>query len=263
MPGPPNRAWPPGEAYGYLDTASRIDLAWEWLRRNPDFRALPPSIRHEDAAGIVITEPASPDCAARWGCLHVPDTRLPFTEVPVLWSAGVDPSVLRVIASPARPKDGSGFALRRWSGAATLVIGVDGEQALLLHRAGRASLRLDVLSGSLLDGPVTLLNDLGSVRDFEATVASLRGYLCLCQTGELPVALRAARQPLRRQILALRVYDALAEGASIRAIGAMLFGSDRVKEEWPGPGEALKSQCRRLIALARSMIDGGYTTLLR
>ena len=263
MLGAPHRAWPPGEAYRYLETAARADLAWEWLRRDPDFRRLAPSIRQEVAGGIAITEAASPESVARWGCLHVPDPELRFTDTPVLWSADVDPSVLRVIALSHSGDDRSAFDLRRWGGAATLVIGAQGRESLLLRDAGRGDLRLDVVSGSLLDGPVSLLFDLGSTGNVEPMIAALRRYVCLCRTGEFPAVRLHGNQRFRRQIQALRAHDALARGASIRDVGTMLFGSDRVRVEWPGPGEALKSHCRRLIALSRFMVSGGYRTLLR
>lgn len=77
----------------------------------------------------------------------------------------------------------------------------------------------------------------------------------------LPVPRSRAHQTWRRHIAALRVHDALALGASIRDIGLLLFGLERIRQEWAG--EALKSQCRRLIAQARAMAAGGYRSLLR
>lgn len=263
MPGAPHRAWPPADTYRYLVTAGRADLAWEWLRRDPDFRRLAPSARREAAGGFAITEAVPPECEARWGCLHVPDPGLRFTDTPILWSADVDSSVLRVIASPAPVYDHSAFNLRRWRAAATMVIGAQGRESLLLRDASRGGLRLDVVAGSLLDGPVSLFHDFGWVHDVEPAVTAVRRYLNLCRTGEFPAPSIQGSQRFRRQIQALRVHDALAEGASIRDIGTMLFGSDRVWVEWPGSGEALKSQCRRMIALARFMARGGYKTLLR
>src|SRR3546814_17468111 len=80
------------------------------------------------------------------------------------------------------------------------------------------------------------------------------------RTGRIPALSTRACQRLRRQVLALRVHDALAAGASIRDVGIMLFGFERVRDEWAD--EALKWHCRRLIALAREMVAGGYRTLL-
>lgn len=262
MPGLPHRAWPDSEAYRYLETVGRADLAWEWLRRDPDFRRLAPSVKRQTTDRVAIIEAVSPECETRWGCLHVPDPELRFTDTPILWSADVDPSVLRVIASPAAVEDCSAFDLRRWDAAATLVVRPQGRESLLLRGAGR-SLRIDVISGSLLEGPVTLLHDFAWVHDTEPVIASLRRYLCLRRTGEFSTAPFSRNQGLRRHMQALRVHDALEVGASIRDVGTMLFGSDRVRVEWPGPGDALKSYCRRMIALARVMASGGYRTLLR
>lgn len=263
MAGSVHRAGPCREDYHYLDAARRSDLAWEWLRRHPDFRKLAPSARQAAAGGIVIVKAAPPACAGRWGCLHVPDPELRFTDTPVLWSADVDPSVLRVIASPARGNDRAAFDLRRWGAAATLVTGLDGREYLLIRQQGRGELRIDVLSGSLRNGPVALFHDFGGVADVEPALGALRRCLILCQTGQLPAVRLRASQGLRRQIQALRAHDALAQGGSIRDIGIQLFGCDRIRQEWPGSGDALKSQCRRLIMLSRVMVDGGYKMLLR
>lgn len=87
-------------------------------------------------------------------------------------------------------------------------------------------------------------------------MAALRRFLHFCRVGVLPAYSPPASQRLRRQAVILRVADALAQGASIRDVGIMLYGAERVSEEWAD--EALKSQCRRLIAMAR----GGYKSLL-
>jgi hypothetical protein len=131
----------------------------------------------------------------------------------------------------------------------------------VLVRDGKECLRLDVASGTILAGPVSVYVDLTSVREIEFAIGALRLLHHLSRTGGFPRARGSPRQGLRRQIMALRVYDALGLGASIRDVGVMLFGADRVREEWAG--EALKSQCRRLIALARHMTAGGYLSLLR
>ncbi len=65
----------------------------------------------------------------------------------------------------------------------------------------------------------------------------------------------AAVTPLRlqRNVLALRVIDALGEGATLRTIGeAFVRASD-----WPGRGESTKSAARRLAYLARQFWAGG------
>lgn len=130
-------------------------------------------------------------------------------------------------------------------------------------RDTRFSVRLDVISGSLSDGPVVLFHQLSRIEQLEPKLAALRRFHHLCRTGQFPAVTGSPTQQFRRQILALRTHDAIAQGASIRDIGIMLHGGDRVGAEWPGSGDALKSQARRLIALAREMAGGGYRRLLK
>ncbi len=249
-------AWPAAASYRYLDQAGPAGLAWEWLRRDPAYQAVAgtPAVAR---GGVTLLEPAPPDCTARWGCLAMPDAGLGWAEAPVLWSAAVDASVLQVVALPVMDRQTEPFDLVRSAVRATVVRGEHREHVLLGSGAG--SIRLDVAGGSLLEGPVSLMHDLAGFADLEPKLAALRRFLEFRRTGQLP-AIPPVGQRLRRQVLAFRVHDALIAGASIRDVGVMLFGLGRVQEEWAG--EALKSQCRRLIAMARDMAAGGYRELL-
>lgn len=251
-------AWPAAASYRYLDDAGAADLAWEWLRRDPDYRKRAAQSA-SPANHTAILDPAPTQCAARWGCLNMPDANRGWTDAPLLWSAEVDRSVLRVLALPASSRLGTPFDLAACGTRAFVVNGRECQHVLLRGCAG--SIRLDVLSGSLLDGPVSLVLCLAGMEADGPAMVVLRRFLHLRRTGRIPALSTRACQRLQRQVLALRVHDALAAGASIRDVGVMLFGFERVRDEWAD--EALKSQCRRLIALSREMAVGGYRTLLR
>src|SRR3546814_9123075 len=77
-----------------LDDAGPADLAWEWLRRDPDYRKLADrsALPGHDTA---ILDPAPAQCTALWGCLNMPDAERRCTDASLLWSAEVDRSVLR------------------------------------------------------------------------------------------------------------------------------------------------------------------------
>jgi len=207
---------------------------------------------------VKLFEPAPADCARRWGCLALPNASLGWSEAPVLWSAAVDPSVLQVVALPVMDRQTEPFDLVGGAVQATVVRGENREHVLL--GSGADAIRLDVAGGSLLNGPVVLLHDLAGVVELEPALTALRRFLEFRRTGHLLPPITLGGQRLRRQVLAVRVHDALARGASIRDVGVMLFGLERVRNEWAG--EALKSQCRRLIAMARKMAAGGYRELL-
>lgn len=178
------------------------------------------------------------------------------------WSARVDPSVLRVDAIPLRASDeATSFNLRRWLSRATVVKQASGDENLLLHD-GMNSIRLDIMSGSLLNGPVALRFDIHRGDSVDPMIDTLRRFLHFQRTGAVPPLRRSRVRHHQRVVLALRVHDALVQGASIRDVGIMLFGIGRVEAEWEASGESLKSACRRLIALARSMAEGGYLSLL-
>ncbi|MCC2977137.1 DUF2285 domain-containing protein [Sphingomonas sp. PL-96] len=253
------RDLPAATACRDLAGAAPADLAWEWLRRDPDYRRLASPARAPATGIVTIVDAAPPDCTARWGCLAMPSAGRPWMDTPLLWSADVDPSVLQVIALPLSDRAGAAFDLARCGVMATAVAGARCQHILLSNGAG--SVRLDVLSGSLLDGPVSLVHVLPGMEESAPALAALRRFLHLRHAGRFPGLAARARQRLRRQVMALRAHDALAEGASIRDIGVMLFGRERVQDEWAD--EALKSQSRRLITLAREMAAGGYKALLR
>jgi hypothetical protein len=252
-------AWPAADHYRYLDGAGLADLAWEWLRRDPGYRRRAHDHADASADGVTIIEAAPGDCTDHWGCLNMPGVGLAWIDAPILWSAAVDPSVLKVVARPARDSEQQAFDLDRCRVPAALARGRGCEHLLL--RSGHGSVRLDILSGTLLEGPVALLFDFATVDAIEPALSALRRFLHFSRSGTLPRALSHGGQRLRRQILALRIHDAIAAGASIRDVGIMLFGIERVRDEWAG--EALKSQCRRLIALAREMAAGGYVSCFR
>lgn len=249
----------PALAYRYLEAAGPEDFAWEWLRRAPGYPQSGPPSACPGPGGVTIVHAAPPSCTARWGCLNLPDTGETYMEARILWSAAVDPSILRVLALSSPDRDGPTFDLSQCGVAATVVRRAECEHVLL--RDTRSAVRLDVLSGTLLDGPVRLFHDFAGTGEGGPVIAALRRFLFMRETRRFPDRSLHSTQRRLRQITALRVHDTLVQGASIRDVGVMLFGTQRIDNEWAD--EALKSQCRRLIALARTMVSGGYLSLLR
>jgi hypothetical protein len=64
--------WRLATACSYLDGLGFTAFAWEFLRRNPAYRADYQSIRSEDEAALV---------ARRWGCAINPDLRADRTLI--------------------------------------------------------------------------------------------------------------------------------------------------------------------------------------
>lgn len=259
----PHRPWPADEDYRYLAAVGPAGLAWEWLRRDPDYRRLVPSAGFRTSTGPTVIAATTSEHEARWGCLHVEDPARTSAQTNIVWSADIDPSVLRVEAVPACRAVGSSlFDLDQWAAHARLVKRAGGDEYLLLACGGQ-HVRLDIFAGTLLDGPAVLRHDIGGPGGIDVTITALRRFYHLCRFGAFPPARPPRNRTQDRAVVALRVHDVLVQGASIRDVGIMLFGAARVETEWLAPGESLKSSCRRIIGLARDLAAGGYRDLLR
>src|SRR3546814_17263369 len=110
------------------------------------------------------------------------------------------------------------------------------------------------MGGTVLCGPASLRLDVSGIGHVDRATAALRAFLHLCRGGALP--LKGTRLP-PRAIDALRVHDALAQGASIRDIGVLLFGPDRVQAEWRWPGDALQSQRAEELGVGKEWVRTG------
>jgi hypothetical protein len=163
----------------------------------------------------------------------------------------VDPAVLAVHARACG--HGVPRALDIAGHSARIATAATCEHLRIPH--GNEAIRLDVVSGTVLDGPVaiepvirlddTLSDQLGAVRRLDAF---LRGAEPRVQP----------ERHLARLVLGLRVLDARRDGASLRDIAHGLFGHD-----WPGDGDCIKSRVRRLVALSEAMARAGPTGVFR
>lgn len=143
----------------------------------------------------------------------------------------------------------------------------------MLHRAGRPEelllrdsvrhVRLLIRSGSVLDGPVRLRFALWGLSDLERQLLTLRQVAALVRSGRLPRRFAGTDPKNAQWIKLLRIHDALHKGASQREIADCLFGDDLIARGWDGRSDFLRSRLRRMIALQRRLVAGGYRALLR
>lgn len=174
-----------------------------------------------------------------------------------VWSRRRLPGVLRFAARPCRGTNG--FDLRRFADLATVAVDPQGREHLLLANAA-VSLRVDVVQGTLLSGPVMPRYRLAGITGLGSQLRTLRLFLRLCASGHLPGAstMDASRVRIAQALL---VHDARMRGASLREVGVLLFGEDRVRREWPGEGDSMKSAVRRLVALAGRLAADPWSLL--
>src|SRR3546814_5933352 len=98
---PDEESWRSESAYTYIDQLNAEELAWEFLRRNPEYRAG----YHELLSAGHMTWEAATNFASRWGLRFRRRPEIPATSQPVSWSAQIDPAVI-LFRSGQTPRSG-------------------------------------------------------------------------------------------------------------------------------------------------------------
>jgi hypothetical protein len=243
--------WQVAANYAALLRADRSILAWEWLRRDPVYRRAAARALHAHPPSIA-DEPAQ-----HWGLHRFECADLPAPAARPMWTAECLASVLEVEAGDCA-RAGDAFDLSRLLPLTPLVSSSAGRCEHLLISDGLRAIRIDVLAGSVRNGPVELLYRLSGIASAEPPLLTLRRLLGLCRTGRFSASLHSPSPRAARLVLMLRALDAIASGASQRDIAQWLLGGS-VGERWRLCAPSLRSRAQRLVRSARAM---AYRSLL-
>lgn len=188
----------------------------------------------------------------------------PEVEAPdarIIWHAELDPGILPVAAEPIGRGDPDAIDPATLAPWLTIVRGTDGEHAVLSD--GWHHIRLDIEQGSLANGGLVLLRyRLQGIASAEARILPLRRLIDLCRNRRFSRSLYPPDRRVERWILALRVHDAVMDGASQSDIARALFG-DALESGEDRRSDSLRSRVRRLVGEARRLAGGGYRALMR
>ena len=178
----------------------------------------------------------------------------------VLWSWRTDPSVPVLEVDPVAPGEAGALDLRALDLATLVVRTDDGEQHVMVSD-GLRRLRLAIVQGDVLSGPVTCRYRLPQGAVTVASLDGLRLLLALRDTGHLPAAGARPVAKAARWIEILRAHDARRDGASQREIATLLFGPARVEEDWAGRSDYMRMRVQRLLRAAEQLVAGGYRSV--
>jgi hypothetical protein len=235
--------WKMSASYLYTLDLDGPALAWEYLRRNPGYRA------DWDGRKRALS-------FARWGLRRAEDPALDGRHALPLWLSDGD-GWLQVRAALRNDAAARHFDLWRVPGRKRLAL--DGPDLALMADLSAQRMRL-LLSGALTDGApyataVPLTPQLrGQFHAFQTHAAMLEGK---------PVPVASARTVTRAALLhlrALQALDAWQAGARQREIAEALFGPEVADARWTADSE-LRAQVRHLLARAKGLMDGGYLAL--
>ncbi|SEJ49792.1 MULTISPECIES: DUF2285 domain-containing protein [unclassified Variovorax] len=252
------KEWHPSAAYLYVLMLDGPALAWEYLRRNPDYRA-----NYGLLAGGSDDEAGQ---AARWGLRLLEDPARDARQAQPAWLPDPD-GLPQLHPDAAAAPDAPVFALWRMPGRKQLAH--DGQRLLLTAYRPEGALRAAV-SPALEHGMAYAYGLAAGARLRErwraATVTMERFDGYDGREVALPGAhAHAHGRPDRIALLhmrSLQTLDGLAAGATQREIAQALFGAAVVAERWHDLGE-MRAQVRRLARRGQAFVDGGYWRLLQ
>ena len=225
--------WYPTAAYLYVLCLDTLALAWEYLRRHPDYRL------------DWLRRTRRPDAAHHWGLRLLEDPTLDARDAHPAWLPGHE-AVVQLHPDADPPPDATAFAFWRIPGHKQLLH--DGKGLALIARSPGLCQRYALAPG-LEDGMAVAHAYRGRRA---APVAPMPGT---------PASMARPRPPPAAllELHTLQALDATQAGASLRDVAEGLFGADAAAG-WYSDG-GLRSKVRRLVRRGDALMRGGYRHL--
>ena len=238
--------WYPTAAYLYVLHLDGPALAWEYLRRHPEYRLdwLRRGRRPQPAH----------QAAHLWGLRLLEDPELDARDAHPAWFPDHD-GVLQLYPDADPPMDAIVFAFWSLPGSKCLIH--DGKRLMLVLRWPGYSLRLAIAPG-LADG-MAFAYAIRACAQLQGLAAMLQQLSTAADVA--PAAMASARPslPVLQELHTLQALDAALAGASLREIADGLFGEDAAAD-WYSDG-GLRSKVRRLVQRGEALMRGGYRRL--
>ncbi|KAJ10358.1 DUF2285 domain-containing protein [Pseudomonas aeruginosa] len=239
--------WYPTAAYLYVLHLDDLALAWEYLRRNPEYRC---DWRDRQRR---------PEAAQRWGLRLLEDPRLDARDAQPAWFPDY-PELIHLYLDVDPMPDSVAFDFWRIPGRKELVH--DGRRLLLTTRWPGCCLRLTVAPG-LEQGMAYVHAVRACARPcarFRAIAAELDRLAVAADAAPFAAARCRPSPAALSELHTLQALDATLAGASLREVAAVLFGPSAVTDGWHADA-GLRSKVRRLVRRGRALMHGGYRRL--
>lgn len=237
-------SWYPTAAYLYVLHMDALALAWEYLRRHPDYQLDWRRRRRR------------PDAAHDWGLRLLEDPSLDARDAHPAWFPDHE-AVVQLYPDADPPPDAATFALWRLPGQKHLIH--DGKRLVLVARWPGCCLRFALAPG-LVDGMAYVY----AIRACATPCA--RCQALVTELDKLSTAVPAATarpRPTSAALLelhTLQALDATLAGASLREVAEGVFGTDATAADWHADS-ALRARVRRLVHRGDALMRGGYRRL--
>jgi hypothetical protein len=260
--------WSRDESYAYTERLSGPQWAWEFLRRNPEFRAdrqkaqLEYGLSGYDPPVTMMVSQYDTPALSKWGLLYCTSPNDDARIAAAFWNPGLCSTVLRLKGFPMTDKiDATPFVVDDLKCPSMLLEMPNNLQHLLFMDEGR---RLQLaIDGADVMRPVRLLTNGAPEKDLALSqLAALRCFNDLRLSGRLYDShIERGRGPERLRLV-LRILDASLSGATRDEIARKLFADEYIGPDWSGANQLLRDRVRRAIYRGRALMHKAYRTLL-
>lgn len=242
------RSWHPAAAYLYVLNLDGPSVAWEYLRRNADYRQ-----------DCVRGSHDSSYFAERWGVAFPENPDVDARMVQPVWRSAPD-ALVRVLADDDETGDADPFSL--WAIPGRKSLRHDSRSLLLTAAVGGKVLRMAIATDVCHGGSFAYV--IRSGPRAQAQCKALQEQLARSHATGPAKAGAVTGRPGRLAMLhmrALQALDGLLFGASHRDIAIAIFGDGPVAERWHADSE-LRAQTRHLIHRGQAFVHGEYRSLI-
>jgi len=238
--------WYPTAAYLYVLHLDGPALAWEYLRRHPDYRL------------DWLRRRRRPDAGERWGLRLLEDPALDARDAHPAWFPDHD-TVVQLYPDADPQPDAMPFEFWRIPGSKHLIH--DGKRLVLQTHGPGACLRFALAPG--LEDGMAFAYAARTSAHLPALAGELHKLAAATDAAHAVPAATARARPTSaalQELHTLQALDATLAGASLREVAEGLFGADAVAARWYSDG-GLRSKARRLVRRALELMRGGYRRL--
>lgn len=252
--------------------------AWEFLRRNPDYRADYMSARDTypnrsilHTGSVLYTMQQPQTLVERWGLLSFADPDQIAIDADVFWSPDLLAGALRVkltdpdetVLKESEPHDTiilSALQTRR-----VMLHTLDGARHILLNGT-RFWIHLYSIKRAPIDDYAVIDVRFDGAKHMGRRIDTAKQLLSLHRSAGREISLIGRRKNAAPLVNALKAYDIWngfeCERGNLRDIAIALYGHKRVDDDWTGPSRYLKDHARRARDKGIHLVEGGYKALL-
>ena len=258
--------WPPTDGgYDYILELNDSEVAWEFLRRNPDYQ----EDVHRYQAGLVRPRAMASGqkvwfdaqhtmAARRWGLSCFVDPALLAPEAPIDWIEELGAAKIDAVARAPCKGERSDVHLAELLCVSHIVVSSGGEEALMINTSDKA-LTLRLRGTTALQGPVCLTFQIVGIRALPYSGRSILGLPDML-TGWPRKFKRSRRQLLLRE--AVIALDGRIAGARYQDVAVVVAGTERARAAWKNSDHSLKDRMRRALKAGMRLRNGRYRILI-